>query len=215
MMKAMMLGAVLTLAVSIQAAAEAADATASTAAAPKKRPAAPVKVTASQLWMRLDTIEGRLDIMQKSLDGIGKAATTAATAAAAVHPTVQMPGPGEGAQAKELAGAFYNYGVYMRRAANTRLAATLIRDVTVLSGAIIATVGWENGRNKTEPRRIGNAYKDYRGFTIGVTTALVGYLVGEIVNMSANRAEAAAARALMRPLEEEPPSGPAPKVEVR
>jgi hypothetical protein len=126
-----------------------------------------------------------------------------------------MPGPGEGAQAKELAGAFYNYGVYQRRAANTRLAATLIRDVTVLTGAIVGFIGWEDGRLKTAPRTIRLAYKEYRGFTVGVSTAFIGVIVSEIVNMSANRSEAAAAKALMRPLEEEPPSGPAPKVEVQ
>ncbi|MEK7475590.1 MAG: hypothetical protein AAB152_08145 [Candidatus Coatesbacteria bacterium] len=211
----------MTLALAAQAVA--ADATATTAAAPaaapKKRAAAPVKVTASQLWMRLDTIEGRLDLMQKSLESIGKSATTAATAAAtaaaSARPTVQMPGPGEGAQAKELAGAFYNHGVYQRRAANTRLASTLIRDVMVLSGTVVAFIGYEDGRSKTAPRTIRLAYKEYRGFTVGVSMAAIGVIVSEFVNLSANRSEASAAKALMRPLEEEPPSGPAPRVEVQ
>jgi hypothetical protein len=182
-----------------------------------------VKVTASQLWMRLDTIEGRLDLMQKSIEGIGKSTTAAVTAAANARPTVQMPGPGEGANAREMSGAFYNYGVYQRRAANTRLAAMLIRDVTVLAGGIVATIGYEDGRTKMAPRTIALAYKEYRGFTIGISTALIGVIVSEFVNVSANRAEASAAKALMRPLEAEPaaapapssPTGPAPKVEVQ
>lgn len=204
------IGTVLTLVLAFHALAAPGSVLAAPAKASKK---APVKVTASQLWMRLDTIEAQLEAVQKSLDEMGKS-TSAAAAAAAARPTVQMPGPGEGAQAKEMAGAFYNYGVYQRRAANMRLAATLIRDVTVLAGGITAVVGWENGRNKTAPRTIGLAYKEYRGFTIGITTAALGILVSEIVNVAANRAEASAARALMRPLEEEP-SGPAPAVEVK
>jgi hypothetical protein len=212
MNKAMIIGTILTLALASRAGA--ADATGTTAAA-KKRPAPPVKVTASQLWMRLDTIEGRLDAMQKSLDGIGKAATTAATAAVAARPTVQMPGPGEGAQAKEMAGAFYNYGVYQRRAANARLAATLIRDATVLIGGITAIVGYEDERTNTRPLNMRLAYKEYRGLTIGISTAVLGIFVGEIVEAIANRADASAAMALMRPLEETPPSGPAPTVEVK
>ena len=133
------------------------------------------------------------------------------------RPTVQMPGPGEGANAREMSGAFYNYGVYQRRAANTRLAAMLIRDVTVLTGGIVAMVGYEDGRTKTAPRTIGLAYKEYRGFTIGISTALIGVIVSEFVNVSANRAEASAAKALMRPLEAEPAAqtGPAPRVEVQ
>lgn len=181
----------LSCALAVLAASASDEARAAAAAAPKK--AAAAKVSASQLFLRLDAIDKKMDELMK---GVGTAA--------AQKPVVQMPGPGEGAAAKQMAGAFYNYGVYMRQASNSRTAARVIRDLTVLSGTVMAFTGWESARDKTIPRTMNNAYKHYPLFSFGVTTAFVGVIVGEIVELVASGSEAQAAKALMQPLEDTP-----------
>lgn len=164
---------------------------AAAAGAPKKASAA--KVSASQLFLRLDAIDKKMDELMKS-----------ASASAGQKPVVQMPGPGEGAATKQMASAFYNYGVYMKQASNARMAARAIRDLTLLGGTIMAFAGWESAKDKTIPRTMNNAYKHYPLFSFGVTTGVIGALVAEIVDLNSHAAEAKAAKALMQPLEDTP-----------
>lgn len=165
------------------------------AAAPARRPvrkgtsSAAAKVSASQLFLRLDSIDRRLDDIQKT-GGTGKAA-----------PAVVMPGPGEGVASKEMTQAFYNFGVYSREASGSRIAARAIKLVTFVGGASLALAGWESARDKTAPKTINNAYHEYPAFSFGVTTVLLGQLVGMIMDFRADSADGQAARALMKPLE--------------
>lgn len=176
----------------------AADAAAPAAPPAARKKAAPVKVSTTQLFTTLGTLESKIDAIQKSMLAMPRQAA----------PTVQMPGPGEGMDAKNMMQAFYNYGSYRKQAENKRLAASVIRDLTVLGGISMAFAGWESARDKTNPRTMNNAYHDYPLFSYGVTTALVGYLVGEFIGWSASSSDKMAAAALMRPLEAQPQTAP-------
>lgn len=183
----------------------AADALAAPARRPAKKTAtsAAAKVSASQLFLRLDSIDRRLDDLQKTAGSGPKAAP------APVQPA------GDAAASKELAQALYNHGVYSRQAAGSRLAAKAIKLVTLVAGGALAVHGWTDSFDKSEPRTINNAYKHYPAFSYGVTTLLLGQLIGIGMDMSADGLDMRAARALMKPLESTPspaamPSSPAP-----
>jgi len=171
-----------------------------------RKKAAPVKVSTTQLFTTLGTLESKIDMLQKSILTLPKQAA----------PTVQMPGPGEGVEAKNMMQAFYNYGSYRKQAENKRLASSLIRDLTVLGGAILAVQGWESSRDRYQPTP--SNYLTYRhvpltgkyltpyytSFTMGVSTAAVGLLVAEFISWSAISSEKMADASLMHPLEAQP-----------
>jgi hypothetical protein len=153
-------------------------------------------VSSSQLFQRLDGMDAKLKEIQKAIDAKAPVAISA--------PAPLAPGVAE--EARNLSQAFYNAGMAQRKAANMRLAARLIRDITVAGGAGLAFVGWESAHDKMAPRTLGNGIAEYPAFTAGVGTALLGIVVAELVEMVANRADATAAKALMSPLEAAPPS---------
>lgn len=190
-----------TVAVRLGAACLAVALAADAAAAPARRPvrkspgSAAAKVSASQLFLRLDSIDRRLDDLQKG--GVGAKAA----------PAVVMPGP-EGAASKEMTQAFYNFGVYSKDAAASRTAARAIKLVTFVGGASLAFAGWESARDKTVPKTLNNAYHDYPAFSFGITTVLLGQLVGLIMDFRADASDMQAAKALMRPLESSSDSAP-------
>ncbi len=199
----------------LSAQALAADAAVADAAAPAAAPrvvrkkAVPVKVSTTQLFTTLGTLESKIDMIQKSLLTMPKQAAA---------PTVQMPGPGEGMEAKAMMQAFYNYGSYMKEAANKRTAASVIWDITVVGGTALAIQGWEASRDHWQPTP--NNYGNYRhvpltfryatpyytNLTVGVSTVIIGMMVSEFINWSAIGSEKQAAAALMRPLESQPQS---------
>jgi len=156
-------------------------------------------VSSSQLFQRLDSIDAKLKELQKAVDTAAAKAPVAVTA-----PAKAAPGVAE--EARNLSQAFYNVGMAQRKAANMRLASRLIRDLTVAGGATLAFVGWESAHDKLAPRTLGNGISEYPAFTAGVATAVLGVVVAEIVEMMANRADAAAGKALMSPLEAAPQS---------
>jgi hypothetical protein len=156
-------------------------------------------VSSSQLFQRLDSIDAKLKELQKAVDA------AAAKAPVAVSAPVGTPiGAGVAEEARNLSQAFYNAGIAQRKAANMRLAARLIRDLTVAGGTILAFAGWESAHDKLAPRTLSNGITEYPAFTAGVATAVLGVVMSEIVEMMANRADAAAAKALMSPLEAAP-----------
>lgn len=197
------------------------------AAAPRvvRRRAAPVKVSTTQLFTTLGTLESKIDAIQKSLLTMPRQAAS---------PTVQMPGPGEGVDAKNMMQAFYNYGSYMKQADNKRLTASLIRDFTLLGGAIFAIQGWESSRDRWQvtptnqvrftigplgqiwqtgsyrhvPLTFKNSIPYYTSFTVGISTAVVGMIVSEFIQWSAIGSEKQAAASLMHPLEAQPQTAP-------
>ena len=166
-----------------------------TATAKSKSKKAPVKISGSQLFQRLDSIDKRLkDIARK------QTATRAPVKAA----------PGAAAEAGSLGRAYYNYGVYQKRAANLRLIAHAVRGLTVAGGSALAIYGWQSENDKKDliPRTPRTAYKHYPMFSYGVSTAVLGVTVGYIVDLMAFRAERKGAEALMEPLEGAPDGAP-------
>ena len=188
------------LAAVVAGSAPSAHAAAAAAPAPR-RSAVAAKVSGAQLFQKLDMLDKKMDDLMKNMGA-------ATQAAANQKPVAPAANPGEGAAAKQMAGAFYNYGVYMQQASHAHMAARVIRDLTLLGGGTVAIVGYESARDKTVPRTMNNAFKDYPAFSFGVSTALVGFIIGEVVDLVAGGAEAKAAKALMQPLEDTPASKP-------
>ncbi len=187
-----------------------------TAAEPVKK-APPAKVSASQLFLRLDAIDKRLEEMMKAQAFMSsKAPTLQAAAPVAAAAAVA---PGEGSVPRDLAQALHDAGVYHKRAQNMKLTATIIRDFTVVAGAIMAAYGYE--QTEETMRKPGapltstfsdynrrSAFRRYTLFSSGATLAGLGLVVGEFIDWTANRAEARAGTALKRPLEMLPTAKP-------
>jgi len=175
----------------------------------KKVAAPPAKVSASQLFLRLDAIDKKIDDMTKNMLE-AKAAAAKAPAGPVAPAPVQIVTAGESPAARGMAQAFYNYGMYEKKAASTRLAAWWIRDIALVAGASLAVTGWEGARNQYQARTPEKAFSSpaYSLVSTGVITAAVGVVVAEFIKMGASGLDKKAAKALMEPLESAPePAG--------
>ncbi len=152
-------------------------------------------MSGAQVLAKFESIEEQLKKLNLTLSG-GQLPTTPV----AVAPVSD----------KALTEAFYNYGVYSKQAAGSRTASRAIKLVTLVAGGALVVHGWTDSFDKSAPRTINNAFHDYPAFSYGLSTVLVGQLIGVILDMRADGADARAARALMKPLEAQSSPAAAP-----